>query len=115
MALSPEQRTAQRVFVGLVRVGAFRLDKTTGWSIWRLNGSEEWQRDVPELSKALDALGVPYSVAVERRKVRNYAQPQMGFRLIIGWNDVDQLVAWVPSLRQYVDAVAGGAKSAGLG
>ncbi|MUK01619.1 hypothetical protein GM708_06570 [Vibrio cholerae] len=80
-----------------------------------MDGSEGWQRGVSELSESLDALDVPYSVTVERRRVRNYAQPQMGFRLIVGWNDVDQLVAWVPSLRQYVDAVAGGAKSAGLG
>ena len=115
MPLSPEQRTAQRVFVGLVRVGAFRLDKATGWSIWRMDGSEAWQRGIAELSEGLDAFDVPYSVAVERRAVRNYAQPQLGLRLIVKWSDVDQLVAWVPSLRQYVDAVAGGVKSAGRG
>lgn len=102
MPLTPEQRAAQRVFVGLIRVGAFELTKDRGWSIWRLKGSEEWQRSVPELSELLNFIDVPHTISIERRIIKKRPRPQVGLMLQIAWEDLDRFTAWVPSLKIYI-------------
>lgn len=103
MALTAEQRHAQRVIVGVVRAGGARLSRER-LSIWRARGSEEWQRSSAEITPLLDVLEVPYSVSITRGPSKRTAR-QLGFRIDIEWDDLPLLERWVPSLRALIDAV----------
>jgi hypothetical protein len=110
MALTQEQRAAQRSMVGLVRAGSAVISRKHGLSIWRARGSEAWQVSVEEIVDNLDTLEVPYKVGVGVRPARGKSPRRAGFFVIVEWDHLDALLRWVPSIRPLMDAVAGDAE-----
>lgn len=102
MALTPEQRQAQRVVGGIIRSGA-RLSRER-LSIFREKGCEAWQAGAEEVTAHLAVLDVPYTVAITRGPTKRTART-VGFRIDIAWADLPALERWVPSLRRLIDAV----------
>ena len=106
MALPPAQRAAQRSLVALVRVGSAVVSRRDGLSIWRANGSEEFQVRAAEITGHLDVLEVPYSVAIVVRTARGTRPRQAGYQIRVAWDHLDRVTRWVPSLQRLIDAVA---------
>lgn len=108
MALTPQQRSASARLRGIVRSGGGTLD-TTGLSIWREENAGEWKADIKEVTDALEALEVPYTVAIARRPAHRSAKrtPRIGWQAQIAWNDLHLLTPWMPkTLQGLIDAVA---------
>jgi hypothetical protein len=82
------------------------VSRRDGLSIWRANGSEEFQVGAAEITGHLDALEVPYSVAVVVRTARGTRARQAGYQIRVAWDQLDRVTRWVPSLQQLIDAVA---------
>lgn len=105
MVMIPEQRAAQRTLIGLFRGGSgVRLSKEDGLCIWRGVESEEWGLGAVQLTEHLDALGIPYSVAIMASPFRKGMKP--GFDVRITWDQLHLVTKWVPSFRRVIDAVA---------
>lgn len=104
MTLTPEQRRAQRVIVGLIRGGGSALD-VDGWCVWRHPQAGEWQASAQEISSHLDTLEVPYSVAVVRRRYRRASEPTIGYEVRVANADLPALLRWAPSLQKLIDAL----------
>jgi hypothetical protein len=104
MALTPEQRTAQRKIVGTLnpRSGMW-FEPDLGFCIWRdQRASTEWGAGIPELSEHFDPLEVPY---VARPDVLDVGKrKEAGFTLVVRWDDMPTLTRWVPSFQKQVDA-----------
>ena len=88
-----------------MRAGSAVVSREDGLSIWRAQGSEEWQIGAAEISEKLDVLQVPYQVAVVRRPARGRRPQQFGFEIRVAWDQLETLTRWVPSLRRLMDAV----------
>jgi hypothetical protein len=104
MALTSQERAAQRSLVGLIHAGSAQLDSAVGLRIWRAPGSEEWQIGVDEISEYFETLGIPHHVALVRRTVRR--RTVVGFEIRVDWDDLPTMLRWVPSLQRLIDAVA---------
>lgn len=103
--LTPQQRQAQRVIVGIVRGGAAQLHEA-GWRVWRHPDAGEWQASAEEIAAHLDVLEVPYTVAVVRRRhSRRSPAAVTGLEIRVATADLPALLRWVPSLQQLMDAV----------
>lgn len=104
--LTPEERQAQRVIVGLIRGGASALDDQ-GWRVWRHPEAGEWQASAHEISDHLETLGVPYSVEIVRRRWGSSRQVIPGYQVRVATADLPVLLRWAPSLQKLIDALAG--------
>lgn len=103
MPLTPEQRSAQRSLVGFVRAGyGVFLDEQRGFCIWRGKTAQTSGVGIGEVTRHLDALEVPYTVAVETMTVRR--RQQAGFTAQVAREDLPTLVRWVPSLQRSIEA-----------
>lgn len=105
MALTPEQRTAQRKIVGTLNLKNLMWFEPTGeFCIWRdQQASEDWGAGIPELSKHFDILEIPYSVRVQMQNVGK--RRKAGFTLVVQWDDLPALTRWVPSFQTQIDNV----------
>ena len=105
MALTPEQRTAQRKIVGTLSLKSHMWFELTGdFCIWRDDrASAEWGAGIPELSEHFDALEIPYLVRVE--VVNTGKRKKAGFTLVVQRNDLPALTRWVPSFQKQIDNV----------
>jgi hypothetical protein len=65
VALTREQRRAQRALVGIMTSGTAALTIEC-LSIWREDGCEEFMTSAAEITAYLDTLEVPYHVAIAR-------------------------------------------------
>lgn len=103
MPLTPEQRAAQRTLIGLFRAGSYVwLDEQRGLCMWRSRDAGEWMQDAGELGNHLEALEVPYTVAVEKQIVRKRQTP--GFTVQVARADLPAVTRWVPSFQKSIDA-----------
>ena len=108
MAMSPKQRQAQRVLIGLVnRGGHTGLDRDEKLVFWREDGSEAWQAGASEIAMHLRTLGVPHSV-LRARWTRGQNKGRLGTQIEIAWRDLGKLEQWVPSVRKLIVAVEAG-------
>lgn len=103
MPLTPEERLAQRVVGGIIRTGGARLSREQ-LMIWRSKDAGEFGADAAEVTEHLEALGVPYTVAITRGPTK-HTKRQLGFRVDVAWDDLGTLERWLPSLRPLIDAV----------
>jgi hypothetical protein len=105
MALTPEERTAQRKIVGtLTRKSHMWFEPEGGFCIWRdQRASDEWGAGIPELSQLFDVLEIPYVVRAQRRKVGKQEQAEVSFVLVVAWDDLPALTRWVPSFQKDID------------
>jgi hypothetical protein len=103
MSLTPEQRQAQRAVGGIIRSGSATLSRQQ-LSIWRAKGSEQWQAGAEEITAHLDALEVPYAVAIARGPTSRNAE-QLGWQIQVAWDDLGTLEKWIPSLRRLINAL----------
>lgn len=103
MALTPEQRTAQRKIVATLNLKIrMWFEPKTGFCIWRdTRASEDWGAGIPELSRHFDTLAIPYVVRPEMLTVGKQGKP--GFTLIVLWHDLPALTRWVPSFQKQID------------
>lgn len=106
MALTPEQRHAQRVWVGVIRFGGVWL-YPDGLRVWRSKNAGEYMTSAQELTEYLDVLDVPYTVEVRRGRSKRFER-EMGFEVHIATEDLPILAAWIPMVNRLVDALAGG-------
>lgn len=101
--MPPEQRAAQQTLIGLFRAGSHVwLDENRGLCIWRSRDAGEYMQDATELSKHLDALDVPYTVAVESQIVRK--RTTSGLTLQVARKDFGAITRFVPSFQKSIDA-----------
>jgi len=105
MAISEEQRHAQRVWVGVIRAGGGGLHED-GLRVWRRKDAGQWQASAQELTEHLDVLGVPYTVDVKRGTWSKRTEREWGFEVHIATADLPTLVAWAPMLNRLIDAMA---------
>lgn len=105
MALTSEQRTAQRKIVGMLTLKSGMWFEPTGeFCIWRdKTASIEWAGGIPEFSPHFDVLEIPYSIRIESLTVRKTKKP--GFTLVIAWDDLPALTRWAPSFQKQIDGV----------
>jgi hypothetical protein len=105
MALTPEQRTAQRKLVGTLNLkSGMWFEPSGGFCIWRdQRASVEWGAGIPELSVHFDTLEIPYIVRPEVVAVGK--SRKAGLTLIVQWNNLDALTKWVPSFQKQIDRV----------
>lgn len=106
MALTPEQRHAQRVWVGVIRAGGAQL-YPDGLRAWRSKDAGEYMTSAQDLTQCLEALGVRYTVDVRRGRSNRFER-EMGFEVHVDTADLPALAAWIPMLNRLVDALAGG-------
>lgn len=106
MALTPEQRTAQRKLVGTLNLKSSMWFEPNGeFCIWRdQRASTEWGAGIPELSAHFDTLEIPYVVRVELLNVGKNKK-KAGFTLVVRWDDLPALTRWVPSFQKQIDNV----------
>ena len=103
MPMSPKQRAAQRTLIGLFRAGSYVwLDEQRGLCMWRSRDAGEWMQDAGELGEHLDALDIPYTVAVETKVVRK--RHVAGFTIQVARADLPAVTKWVPSFQKSIDA-----------
>ncbi|TFD43760.1 hypothetical protein E3T37_00730 [Cryobacterium sp. TMT2-10] len=103
MVMPPEQRIAQRTLVGLFRGGSgVRLTREDGLCVWRGRESEEWGLGASQLTKHLDALEIPYVVAI--MKMKSGTGMKAGFDVRVPWNQLDKVTRWVPSFQKSIEA-----------
>jgi len=107
MAITEEQRHAQRVWVGVIRAGGARLHED-GLRAWRGKNAGQWQASAQELTEHLDVLGVPYTVEAKRGTWSKRTEREWGFEVHIATADLPSLVAWVPMLNRLIDALVEG-------
>lgn len=101
--MPPEQRAAQQTLIGLFRAGSHVwLDEKRGLCIWRSRDAGEYMKDTSELSQHLDALDVPYTVAVETQIVRKPSTA--GLTLQVARKDFGAITRFVPSFQKSIDA-----------
>lgn len=103
MALTPEQRTAQRKLVGTLNLrSGMWFDPDIGFCIWRdQRASIDWGAGIPELGAHFDTFEIPYVVRVEVLTVGRQNKP--GFTLVVWWDDLHALTRWVPSYQKQID------------
>lgn len=103
MALTPEERTAQRKLVGTLNLeSGMWFEADIGFCLWRdQRASTEWGAGIPELSVHFDTLEIPYVVRVEVLNVGN--QKKAGFTLMVRWDDLPTLTRWIPSFQKHID------------
>jgi hypothetical protein len=108
MALTPEQRSAQRKLVGTLNLkSGMWFEPDVGFCLWRDHqASAEWGAGIPELSINFDTLEIPYVVRPEVLTVRE--REKAGLTLIVRWDDLDSLTKWVPSFQKQIDNVRAG-------
>jgi hypothetical protein len=106
MALTPEQRTAQRKIVGTLNLRSFMwFDPHGQFCIWRDNrASTEWGAGIPELSAHFDTLEIPYSVRIQMMTVSKNNR-KAGAALVVQWGDLPALTRWVPSFQKQIEGV----------
>ncbi|HZJ04715.1 MAG TPA: hypothetical protein VFD59_04490 [Nocardioidaceae bacterium] len=101
MTLTAQQRT----IVGLVRGGGAHLHEE-GWKVWRHPQAGEWQASTEEITAHLDALEVPYTVSIVRRRQSSRSAVSVaGLELRVATSDLPALLRWVPSLQRQIDAL----------
>ena len=107
MALTPEQRTAQRKLVGTLNLKSHMWFELSGdFCIWRdERASAAWGAGIPELSAHLDTLEIPYIVRVEWISAGNNKK-KLGFTLVIVSGDLPKLTRWAPSFQKQIDNVS---------
>lgn len=106
MVLTPEERQAQRVLVGLVHRGASQLDPG-GWRVWRTVRSQDGAgATFEEITEYLDTLNIPYEVEIRRGQYSSRRQVETAFEAVVRTKDLPALVRWVPSLQGAIDRLA---------
>jgi len=106
MALTPEQRTAQRKIVGMLNLKSGMWFEPTGdFCIWRDDVASEWGGGIPEVSAHFDVLEIPYLVRIEQ--INTGKQKKAGFTLVVHWDDLPSLTRWAPSFQKQIDGVKG--------
>ena len=101
VALTGAERSAQRRLLGIIRTsGLFDQD---GLHIWREKGAEEWKAGAEQITGYLDALAVPYTVAIARRPAyrSRYGTVPIGWDIRISCDDLPALVRWMPNLEKW--------------
>lgn len=109
MALTEQERYAQRVLTGVIRRGGGTAFLTRDYlGIWRERGSEEWKAGARELSGLLDVLAIPHTVAGVTRPATRRFPARPGQEIRVAWDDLHTVVRWVPLLQELIDAVQRG-------
>lgn len=109
MALTPEQRSAQRRLIGLVRAGSNgSLSREHGLRWWREEADGEWKAGHTNLTEMFVTLGIPYEVTIEKRPTRGRARGVVG--VYVPWDDLPAVVRWMPSFQQLIDQVEAGSE-----
>lgn len=105
MALTPEQREAQRKLIGLIlRGGASWMNREDGLCIFRQELESNFNVGAHELTEHLDTLDIPYTVTLNypmtfgQRKVK-------GYKISVAWDDLPTVTKWMPSLQKHIDKV----------
>jgi hypothetical protein len=107
MALTPDQRSAQRRLIGLVRVGSNgSLSREHGLGWWREETDGEWKSGHNDITEMFEALGIPYDVTIEKRPIRGRVRAVIG--AYVAWDDLPAVVRWMPSFQQLIDQVEAG-------
>jgi len=89
--------------MGLFRAGSHVwLDDQRGLCIWRSRDASEYMQDTSELSKHLDALEIPYTVAIETQMVRKSSTS--GLTLQVARQNFGAITRFVPSFQKSIDA-----------
>lgn len=104
MAKPPEQRAAQRRLVGLINAGSgLWLDEERGLCIWRSHDAAEQLTGITRITDTLDALNIPYSVAIEKMFVSKSEGTKVGLTAQIARHDLGGVVEWMPSFQKTID------------
>ena len=105
MALTPEQRNAQRKIVGTLNARSYMwFEPDLAFCIWRdERASTEWGAGIPELSAYYDTLEIPYEVRIET--IPAGKKKKTGFTLVVKRDDLPALTRWMPSFQKQIDAV----------
>ena len=108
MALTDEERHAQRVLVGLVNAGgpAAHMD-SEGWHVHRDPRVDVISVPAEEITEHYETLGVPYSVRIVMLKAPRTKSPRAVFDVFVDNADLPTLVRWVPSLQRLIDHANG--------
>lgn len=99
--MPPEQRAVQRTLIGLFRAGSYVwLDEQRGLCMWRSRDAGGWMQDAGELGTHLEALEIPYTVAVETQIVRK--RQVAGFTIQVARTDLPAVTKWIPSFQKSI-------------
>ena len=100
MTLTPEQRTAQKVLVGMLNRRSFMwFEPGDRLCIWR--SQSPIVAGAEEVSQHFDALEIPYGIRIELMKVGK--QKKGGVTLTVSWDDLEAITRWAPSFQKHVD------------